>query len=232
MRMEESILSANGFGNLETSARDAVRQIMDVAGIDDLSDVQNAIRTGAMRVSLSFNVSSLPFPMWRAICGGVGLTLRLPIHSSATSSRGMPKPTRRDASFVACHVSLRPDSGNIAPADALLHLLTNGHGMAGYLFLLVSSPKAPAPPENSLFRTALRASTLLHDACSFRSSHFLHSLSLFSFCFLHTCRAHRITAMLEYSTWSLSDPDPASGVFPPSGQCLIPCPEDHLSGSL
>ncbi|GAA5860698.1 hypothetical protein JCM3774_006256 [Rhodotorula dairenensis] len=49
-RMEESILSANGFGNLESSARDAVRQVMDAAGIDDLSDVQNAIRTGAMRL--------------------------------------------------------------------------------------------------------------------------------------------------------------------------------------
>ncbi|KWU42177.1 ArfGap-domain-containing protein [Rhodotorula sp. JG-1b] len=49
-QMEESILSANGFGNLEASARDAVRQVMDAAGIDDLSDVQNAIRTGAMRL--------------------------------------------------------------------------------------------------------------------------------------------------------------------------------------
>ncbi|GAA5977509.1 hypothetical protein JCM10908_004998 [Rhodotorula pacifica] len=48
--MEESILSANGFGNLEASARDAVRQVMDAAGIEDLSDVQNAIRTGAMRL--------------------------------------------------------------------------------------------------------------------------------------------------------------------------------------
>lgn len=53
-QMEESILSANGFGNLEASARDAVRQVMDAAGIDDLSDVQNAIRTGAMRVSFLF----------------------------------------------------------------------------------------------------------------------------------------------------------------------------------
>ncbi|BGP41855.1 ADP-ribosylation factor GTPase activating protein, ER-Golgi transport [Rhodotorula kratochvilovae] len=48
--MEESILSANGLGNLETSARDAVRQVMDAAGIDDLSDVQNALRNGAMRL--------------------------------------------------------------------------------------------------------------------------------------------------------------------------------------
>ncbi|BGP01773.1 ADP-ribosylation factor GTPase-activating protein GLO3 [Rhodotorula toruloides] len=48
--MEESILSANGLGNLESSARDAVRQIMDAAGIEDLSDVQNALRNGAMKL--------------------------------------------------------------------------------------------------------------------------------------------------------------------------------------
>ncbi|GAA6054519.1 hypothetical protein JCM3770_005826 [Rhodotorula araucariae] len=49
-QMEESILSANGLGNLEASARDAVRQVMDAAGIEDLSDVQNALRNGAMRL--------------------------------------------------------------------------------------------------------------------------------------------------------------------------------------
>ncbi|GAA5907588.1 hypothetical protein JCM8208_000011 [Rhodotorula glutinis] len=48
--MEESIMSANGLGNLEASARDAVRQVMDAAGIDDLSDVQSALRNGAMRL--------------------------------------------------------------------------------------------------------------------------------------------------------------------------------------
>ncbi|GAA5982841.1 hypothetical protein JCM11641_004645 [Rhodosporidiobolus odoratus] len=49
--MEESILAANGLGGLETSARDAVRQVMDAAGIEDLSDVQNALRNGAMKLS-------------------------------------------------------------------------------------------------------------------------------------------------------------------------------------
>ncbi|GAA5856605.1 hypothetical protein JCM9279_002983, partial [Rhodotorula babjevae] len=48
--MEESIMSANGLGNLEASARDAVRQVMDAAGIEDLSDVQSALRNGAMRL--------------------------------------------------------------------------------------------------------------------------------------------------------------------------------------
>lgn len=66
-QMEESILSANGFGNLEASARDAVRQVMDAAGIDDLSDVQNAIRTGAMRVSFH---SSFCFRVFRFATGG------------------------------------------------------------------------------------------------------------------------------------------------------------------
>lgn len=128
MRMEESILSANGFGNLETSARDAVRQIMDVAGIDDLSDVQNAIRTGAMRVSLSLDVPSLPFAMRRAVCPGVRLTILLPNNSSATSSRGTPETTRPDARFIARHISLRPDSGNIAPSGYPLALPTGGTG--------------------------------------------------------------------------------------------------------
>ncbi|GAA6014283.1 hypothetical protein JCM10207_005408 [Rhodosporidiobolus poonsookiae] len=49
--LEESILSARGLGNLESSARDAVRNIMDAAGIEDLSDVQSALRTGAMKLS-------------------------------------------------------------------------------------------------------------------------------------------------------------------------------------
>jgi hypothetical protein len=50
--LEESIMSANGLGGLETSARDAVRQVMDAAGIEDLTDVQNALRNGAMKVRL------------------------------------------------------------------------------------------------------------------------------------------------------------------------------------
>ncbi|GAA5909072.1 hypothetical protein JCM6882_001181 [Rhodosporidiobolus microsporus] len=49
--MEESIMAANGLGGLETSAREAVRQVMDAAGIEDLSDVQNALRNGAMKLS-------------------------------------------------------------------------------------------------------------------------------------------------------------------------------------
>jgi len=58
--MEESIMSANGLGNLEASARDAVRQVMDAAGIEDLSDVQSALRNGAMRV----RPSSLSLSFW------------------------------------------------------------------------------------------------------------------------------------------------------------------------
>ncbi|GAA5940489.1 ADP-ribosylation factor GTPase-activating protein [Sporobolomyces koalae] len=49
--LEDSILDANSLGNLEQSARDAVRQVMDAAGIEDLSDVQNALRNGAMKLS-------------------------------------------------------------------------------------------------------------------------------------------------------------------------------------
>ncbi|GAA5914042.1 ADP-ribosylation factor GTPase-activating protein [Sporobolomyces salmoneus] len=49
--LEDSILDANGLGSLEQSARDAVRQVMDAAGIEDLSDVQNALRAGAIKLS-------------------------------------------------------------------------------------------------------------------------------------------------------------------------------------
>lgn len=50
--MEESILSANGFGGLESSARDVVRNIMDQTGIESLDDIQGALRQGALKVSL------------------------------------------------------------------------------------------------------------------------------------------------------------------------------------
>ncbi|GAA6064321.1 hypothetical protein JCM10212_006008 [Sporobolomyces blumeae] len=49
--LEDSILDANGLGSLETSAREAVRQVMDAAGIEDLSDVQDAVRNGVLRIS-------------------------------------------------------------------------------------------------------------------------------------------------------------------------------------
>lgn len=49
--MEESILGANGLGSLETSARDAVRTIMEQTGIETLDDVQDALRQGALKVS-------------------------------------------------------------------------------------------------------------------------------------------------------------------------------------
>lgn len=48
--MEDSILGANGFGSLETSARDAVRTIMEQTGIETLDDVQDALRQGALKV--------------------------------------------------------------------------------------------------------------------------------------------------------------------------------------
>ena len=57
--LEDSILDANGLGSLEQSARDAVRQVMDAAGIEDLSDVQNALRNGAMKVSAILSLSRL-----------------------------------------------------------------------------------------------------------------------------------------------------------------------------
>lgn len=48
--MEESIMSANGLGGLESSAREAVRTIMEQTGIEDVEGLQSAIRQGALKV--------------------------------------------------------------------------------------------------------------------------------------------------------------------------------------
>lgn len=53
-RMEESILSANGLGALESSARDAVRTIMEQTGIEDIESLQGALRQGALKVRFFF----------------------------------------------------------------------------------------------------------------------------------------------------------------------------------
>lgn len=95
--MEESILQANGLGNLEASARDAVRQVMDAAGIEDLSDVQNALRNGAMRVrsrTLSHTLSLSPSPVCWRIDEGAGSCAdrRLPL--ALRLSRRHPAPLR------------------------------------------------------------------------------------------------------------------------------------------
>ena len=49
---EESMLAANGFGGLEAGAREAVRNLMEQTGIEDVESLQNALRTGALKVSL------------------------------------------------------------------------------------------------------------------------------------------------------------------------------------
>jgi hypothetical protein len=53
-------LSANGFGALESGARDAVRNIMEQAGIENIESVEGALRSGALKVS-SFLLSFVSF---------------------------------------------------------------------------------------------------------------------------------------------------------------------------
>ncbi|KAK4048481.1 ADP-ribosylation factor GTPase activating protein, ER-Golgi transport [Microbotryomycetes sp. JL221] len=48
--LEDSILGANGWGGLENQARDVVRNIMDTTGIENLDDVQSAVRNGALKL--------------------------------------------------------------------------------------------------------------------------------------------------------------------------------------
>lgn len=47
------MLAANGFGGLEAGAREAVRNLMEQTGIEDVESLQNALRTGALKVRLS-----------------------------------------------------------------------------------------------------------------------------------------------------------------------------------
>lgn len=48
---DESILNVESLSDLERTAKDAARKLMNQYGIEDFSDVQNAIRNGAMSVS-------------------------------------------------------------------------------------------------------------------------------------------------------------------------------------
>ena len=47
------MLAANGFGGLEAGAREAVRNLMEQTGIEDVESLQNALRTGALKVRFS-----------------------------------------------------------------------------------------------------------------------------------------------------------------------------------
>jgi len=49
--MEENILGVDSLSDLERSARDTARRLMNQAGIEDFNDVQAALRQGAMKLS-------------------------------------------------------------------------------------------------------------------------------------------------------------------------------------
>jgi len=52
---DESILNVESLSDLERTAKDAARKLMNQYGIEDFSDVQNAIRNGAMSVSRGYS---------------------------------------------------------------------------------------------------------------------------------------------------------------------------------
>ena len=58
------MLAANGFGGLEAGAREAVRNLMEQTGIEDVESLQNALRTGALKVRpfSFFLLSPSPIP--------------------------------------------------------------------------------------------------------------------------------------------------------------------------
>lgn len=49
--LEEGLLGVENFSDLERSAKDIARRVMNEAGFDDFSEVQSAVRQGAVRVS-------------------------------------------------------------------------------------------------------------------------------------------------------------------------------------
>jgi ADP-ribosylation factor GTPase-activating protein 2/3 len=50
--LEQNLLGVDGLGNLENNAREMIRKVMDTTGIHDLEGLQNAVRNGALKVSL------------------------------------------------------------------------------------------------------------------------------------------------------------------------------------
>lgn len=48
--MEENILNADSLAGLEQGARSLARTAMQSAGFDDVEELQDAIRTGALRL--------------------------------------------------------------------------------------------------------------------------------------------------------------------------------------
>lgn len=48
--LEEGILGVESLSDLERSAKDIARRVMNEAGFDDFSEVQSAVRQGAVRV--------------------------------------------------------------------------------------------------------------------------------------------------------------------------------------
>lgn len=84
--MEDSILGANGLGSLETSARDAVRTIMEQTGIETLDDVQDALRQGALKVSCAVPQRAALSP-WLKLTTLCSYSQRLLIGSSVSPER-------------------------------------------------------------------------------------------------------------------------------------------------
>lgn len=50
--MEEGLLGVESLSDLERTAKDAARRLMNQYGIEDFSDLQNGLRQGALKVRL------------------------------------------------------------------------------------------------------------------------------------------------------------------------------------
>lgn len=99
--VEESILNVESLSDLERTAKDAARRLMNQYGIEDFSDVQNALRSGAMSVSATATAAwdvSIAYSV-----GCIALIASPPIRrSSPTSSPMLPSGT---ADLLSAHPS-------------------------------------------------------------------------------------------------------------------------------
>lgn len=57
--LEESILNGDSLGSLEVGARQLAKTAMQSAGYDDINQLKDAVRDGALKVSVCLRFSSV-----------------------------------------------------------------------------------------------------------------------------------------------------------------------------
>lgn len=107
--LEEGLLGVENLSDLERSAKDIARRVMNEAGFDDFSEVQSAVRQGALRVS-SFSASKISVAVDRVDLPIRCLTFaawKLPkrlVSSIRLSKKCKTLPAFPDTHWVSLHI--------------------------------------------------------------------------------------------------------------------------------